>query len=82
MKKFLLSLALLSMTSLLFTACGSKEEAAVDGSATVTGETVVEPVVTEPATEDAAKDEKAAEGSAVEVEATGDVKVDAETKTE
>ena len=81
MKKFLLSLALLSMTSLLFTACGNKEEAATEETPAAE-ETVVEPVVTEPATDAAATDEKAAEDSGVKVEATGDVKVEAETKTE
>lgn len=71
MKKFLVTLAALSMTALLFTACNKGEEKPADEAAPAATEaTVVEPVKTEEATE-----EKAAEG---------EVKVDAaaETKTE
>lgn len=74
MKKFLVTLSMLSMTALLFTACNKGEEKPADEAAPAATETtVVEPVKTEEATE--AKDEKAAEG---------EVKVDAaaETKTE
>lgn len=68
MKKFLVTLAVLSMTALLFTACNKGEEKPADEAApAATEETTVEPVKTE----EAATEEAAAEGE-VKVDASAE----------
>ncbi|MDA1060725.1 MAG: hypothetical protein O3B47_02950 [bacterium] len=73
MKKFLLTIALVSMSAFLFTACASGEDTVAEEEAPA-AEEVVEPVVEEPASEEVVAEDAAME---VEVDAAAEVEVEA-----